>query len=97
MSAEPPEVASAIGALAFGFLFIDATSAGVEALGISVFAAASALVEKGQNAVASFGRRVAANTRPANPTMRNCWLNFIGNSGGRVCLQIQEWPTYTRI
>ena len=80
-------MANAMGALAFGFLFIAATSAGVEALGISVCAAASAFVEKGQNAFALCGRRIAANERPANPTMRNCWLNFIGNSGGRVCLQ----------
>ncbi len=51
-SAEPPEVVSAVGVPIFGFLFTEATSAGVEALGMSVFDAASAFVEKGQNAFA---------------------------------------------
>ena len=71
MSAEPPEVASAKGALAFGFLFIDATKTGVEALGISALAAASAFVENGQNAWVRFGGRVAVNKRIASPRMKD--------------------------
>lgn len=41
-----------MGAPAFGSLFMEATSAGVVALGMNVFTAASAWVENGQNALA---------------------------------------------
>ena len=45
-SAEPPDVVSVRGVPGFGFLFTEATSAGVEAVGINVFDAASAFAEK---------------------------------------------------
>lgn len=67
MSAAPPDVVRATSAPAFGSLFMEATSAGVEALGMNAFAAASALVEKGQNALAWFGKKAAAREIVASP------------------------------
>ncbi|MBI2409845.1 hypothetical protein HYV30_02260 [Candidatus Kaiserbacteria bacterium] len=54
-SAVLPEVASAIGMLTFGSRFVEATKAGVEALGTSALAAASTRVENGQKAPACLG------------------------------------------
>ena len=67
----------------FGFLFTEATSAGVEALGISIFVAASTLVEKGQNAFAWPGRKVAIERTVANPSVRKYWLDLMENKGVR--------------
>ncbi|MEK7101929.1 MAG: hypothetical protein AAB882_02130 [Patescibacteria group bacterium] len=82
-SAEPPDVVSVRGVPGFGFLFTEATSAGVEAVGINVFDAASAFAEKGQNALAWCGRRSAVDRETASPNMRNCWLDLMGNEGVR--------------
>ena len=57
-----------MGALADGFRFTEATSTGVEELGMSEFVVAPACVEKGQNALARFGRdavRRAITPKPA--------------------------------
>ena len=79
MSAEPLEMANAIGADEFGLRFMGARKVGVEELGVTALVAASALVEKGQNALAWFGRKTAALVMAASPSMRNCWLDLMGN------------------
>src|SRR3989344_1054416 len=83
MSAEPPEVESAMGTPAFGLLLILAASTGVEALGIKVFAAASARVEKGQNACARSGRSERPPTKMVPPATSRapCSRNFAYVSG----------------
>ena len=80
----PPEVASAIGADEFGLLLRVARNIGVAELGIEVLVvAASALVEKGQNALTRFGRSIAPETMAASESMKKCWLNLMGNKGVR--------------
>ena len=78
-SAESPDVASARGALTFGFLFVGAISTGVDVVGMIAFVAASAFVEKGQNALTRSGKSIAANTTTANQSMKKCWLDLMGN------------------
>lgn len=68
--AEPLSVASASWAPAFAFAFTAATSAGVVELGMTVFAAASAFVEKGQKAFARLGRKADAAATTAKPARR---------------------------
>jgi hypothetical protein len=67
-------------------MFTDARSAGVEESGTNAFIAAFASVENGQNALARLGKRAVAPAMPANASMRNCWLNFIGNGWESVGL-----------
>jgi hypothetical protein len=75
-----------MGAPTFGFLFVDATSTGVEALGMSVLVAAFAFVENGQKALARPGRSAAIPAMTANAAMRNCWLNLIGKQRNAASL-----------
>lgn len=84
-------MARAIGAEEFGLLFVDAARTGVEAVGINTLAAAAwAFVENGQNALACCGRNAAAERTAANPSMKNCWLDLMGNRGIRWVFLIQK-------
>ena len=80
-------MASAIGADEFGLRFMGARRVGVEEFGTEkLVVAASALVEKGQNALARFGRNAAADRTATSPSMRKCWLDLMGNVRGAVGL-----------
>jgi hypothetical protein len=70
-----------------GFTFVAAARTGAGEVGTSVLTAASALEEKGhkEKALAAVGRSML-NATIANPDIRNCWLNFIGEQGMKVVL-----------
>lgn len=68
----------------FGLVFVLATRTGVEALGINVFAAASARVEKGQNACARLGRSEKEKVKIANPATRSAHCSTIPYISGLV-------------
>ena len=94
----PPEIASAIGADEFGLLLSVACNAGVEELGTVVLTAASALEEKGQNAFTWLGTRITKDATIVDPNIIEiCGLDLMGKRGEAVCLQVQEWLTYSRI
>ncbi len=79
-------MASAIGADEFGLRFMGARNVGVDELGTRAGVAASALVEKGQNALARFGRSAAADRTATSPSMKKYWLDLMGNVRGAVGL-----------